>query len=213
MNIFLVEDNEDLNYLITQTFKNMRYNIVSCKDGQEAITILDQFFNLYIIDINLPNINGLELIKKIKQTNNKAKIFIISGDSNIDTIVKAYNLGCDDYIKKPFDLRELIAKINIFFKDTITDEIELCTNCIFNKKTKLLLYKNELIKLTKKESLLLELLILHQGTIVTYDMIKEFVWANKDTSKHIRQLVSKLKKNIPCENLIQTHSSLGYSIQ
>ena len=213
MNIFLVEDNEDLNYLITQTFKNMSYDIVSCKDGKEAFDIVDHFFHLYLIDINLPNINGLELVKKIKANNTKAKVFIISGDDNIETILKAYDLGCDDYIKKPFDLRELVAKINLFFKNNVKDEIQLCTDFIFNTKTKLLFHKDEIVKLTKKESLLLELLISHQGTVVTYDTIKKVVWENKDSSKHIRQLVSKLKKNLPCEDLIQTHSSLGYAIQ
>ena len=213
MNIFIVEDNKDLNQLITGTFKNMDYDVTSCEDGKEAFEIIANPFDLYIIDINLPNVNGLELVKKIKSNNTKAKIFIISGDDNIDTILKAYNLGCDDYIKKPFDLRELIAKINIFFKDTLNNEIELCENTIFNKKSKLLYHNKELIKLTKKESTLLNLLVLNKGNIVSYELIRKEVWQNKDSSKHIRQLVSKLKKNLPCKDIIETYSSLGYMIR
>ena len=213
MKIFLVEDNEDLNHLITKTFENMNYNIMSCKDGANAFKIIDQFFDLYIIDINLPNINGLELVKKIKKSNSKAKIFIISGDDNIDTILKAYDLGCDDYIKKPFDLRELIAKINIFFKDTIKNEIKLCNDMTFNKKERLLYKGQNIVKLTKKELLLLNLLLTNKGEIVSYDMIKKEVWQNKDSSKHIRQLISKLKKSIGCDDIIETYSSIGYMIK
>jgi len=213
MNIFLVEDNKDLNQLITKTFENMSYNIVSCEDGKDAFEIVNKLFDLYIIDINLPNINGLELVKKIKANNSKAKIFIISGDDNIETIVKAYDLGCDDYIKKPFDLRELIVKIHVFFKDILENEIIVCDDFIFNKEERLLYHKKEIVKLTKKEILLLDLLLEHRGKIVTYDMIKEYVWQNKDSSKHIRQLVSKLKKNISCKDIIETYSSLGYMIK
>ena len=98
MRIFLVEDNEELNGFMTETLQNIGYNVVSCKDGANAFKLVEDIFDLYIIDINLPNINGLELVKKIKSLKENLKIFIISGDDNIDTILKAYDLGCDDYI-------------------------------------------------------------------------------------------------------------------
>lgn len=212
MKIFLVEDNEELNELITETFKEIGYFVVSCKDGEEAFEHVNDFFDLYLIDINLPNVNGLELVKQIQAINPESKIFIISGDGNIDTIIKAYDLGCNDYIKKPFDLREVVAKINIVFHDKLSRQIKLTNECYYDKDLKTVYYKEKPVKLTKKESILLNTLIINMGKIVSNDTIKEAVWGDLNTNGHTRQLVSKLKKALPCNEIIQNFSSNGYMI-
>ncbi|MBD3840905.1 MAG: response regulator transcription factor [Campylobacterales bacterium] len=212
MRVFLIEDNIDLNEFITTTFKKLDYNIVSCNNGADAFKYVDQFFDLYLIDINLPNINGLELVKKIKSNHTDSMIFIISGDDNIETILKAYNLGCNDYIKKPFDLRELIAKINVLFRDKLEKEIKITDFCYYDRDSNIINYKNKPIKLTKKESALIEILLKNYGKIVANNTIEDFVWGEGSEKGHVRQLVSKLKKKLPCENVIQNHSSNGYGV-
>lgn len=212
MKIFLVEDNEELNSFITDTFEKLGFSIVSSNDGAEAFSMCDDYFDLYLIDINLPNLNGLELVKKIKSKKDDSKIFIISGDDNIDTIIKAYDLGCSDYIKKPFDLREIIAKINITFKDKLNNQIKITDDCYFDKMSKLIYHKQKAITLTKKESQLLQILVENIGKIVQKDKIEKAVWSENTGNGHVRQLVSKLKKTLPCENIIQNHSSNGYGI-
>ena len=214
MKIFLVEDNEELNFFITDTFKKIGYDVLSCigDDSKKAFELVDEFFDLYIIDINLPSINGLELVKKIKSNRKDAKIFIISGDDNIDTILNAYDLGCDDYIKKPFDLREIIAKVNLAFQKKLVDKVKITNDCYFNTKKKTVYYNDEIIILTNKESILLNQLVSNMGHIVPNEVIEEAVWGKEFSNGHVRQLVSKLKRTLPCGDLIQNHSSNGYGI-
>jgi len=112
MKIFLVEDDKFLNEALVDTFSKIDYEVISYNDGKEAFANIDNTFDLYMIDINLPHINGFELLKQIKFINKNANIFIMSADTNIETILEAYNIGCKDFIKKPFDVREIIAKIH-----------------------------------------------------------------------------------------------------
>ena len=212
MKIFLVEDNKDLNQFMTDTFTKIGYDTLSFCDGEKAFKAIEDFFDLYMIDINLPNINGFELVKKIKSRDPHAKIFIISGDDNIDTILSAYDIGCDDYIKKPFDLREVIAKINLKFHNKLKNQIKLTNDCYYDIKDRTILHKEEEITLTKKESSLLGILIDNIGKYVSNKDIELAVWGKNFENGHTRQLVSKLKKTLPCSQIIQNHSSNGYRI-
>ncbi|MEA3353439.1 MAG: response regulator transcription factor [Campylobacterota bacterium] len=214
MKILLVEDNQELNKFITDTFEKMGYNIASCigKDSKKVFKAVDNHFDLYIIDINLPDINGLELVKKIKLKNANAKIFIISGDDNIDTVLKAYDLGCDDYIKKPFDLREVIAKINLNFQNKLQQQLVLSEECYYNSDSKILFYNDKPVTLTNKESLLFGKMIENIGQTVNNKELEIAVWGRENTNGHLRQLISKLKRALPCSEIIQNHSSNGYGI-
>lgn len=214
MKIFLVEDNEELNYFITDTFTKMGYEVFSCigNDPESAFEIVQQYFDLYIVDINLPSINGLELVKQIKTNKEDAKIYIISGDDNIDTILKAYDLGCEDYIKKPFDLREVIAKIQINFQNKLQNQIKITNDCYYDLDKKALFSNGLMISLTNKESILLSVLVNNIDKIVSNEEIESVVWGKKSGTGHVRQLVSKLKRIIPCGELIQNHSSNGYGL-
>ncbi len=212
MNIFLVEDNKNLNEYITETLGSVGYDVKSCNDGKKAFSLIEKYYDLYLIDINLPNINGLELVKKIKEIHDSAKIFIVSGDDNIETIIKAYDLGCNDYIKKPFDLREVIAKINIISKSLNKNLFKLSSDCVYNKNNRVIIYDDTRINLTKKEALLLDIFVENIGKIVSNVEIEKKIWGEERANGHTRQLVSKLKKALPCNYIIQNHSSNGYGI-
>ncbi len=212
MKIFLIEDNRDLNQFMTDTFVKIGYEVVSCCDGQKAFDLVNELYDLYLVDINLPNLNGLELVKKIKTIKNDAKVFIISGDDNIDTILEAYNLGINDYIKKPFDLREILAKINVVFENINQNEIKITEDCYYFCDERVVKFKGKIIKLTKKESKLLDILVKNMGKMVSTKDIELAVWGENFENGHTRQLVSKLKKILPCDDIIKNHSSNGYGI-
>ncbi len=211
MNIFLVEDDNTLNELITKNLEALGYSIITFTDGQKAFDAIYKQFDIYLIDINLPSVNGLELIKQIKLSHTNAKIFIMSGDTNIETILEAYTLGCDDYIKKPFDIREIIAKINNSLINT-PNIVVLSLNCIYDINNKVVLYKNHELQITNKETLLLDILIKNIGKTVNNYMIENYVWGDEVGNGYVRQLVSKLRKSLPCD-LIKNHSSNGYKIE
>ena len=189
----------------------MGYKVSTFTDGQEAFDNISRDFDVYLIDINLPKINGLELVKQIKELNLDANIFIISGDVNIETIVKAYDLGCDDYIKKPFDVREMVAKINHLTLKS-SQLIKLIKHCIYDPITKSLFHKDTVVKLTKKETLLLDILIKNIGQTVRNEIIEDYVWGETVGNGYVRQLISKLRKSLPCK-LITNHAANGYKIE
>ena len=211
MKIFLVEDDHELNKSITSTFNALGYKVATYMDGKEAFDNINMDYDIFLIDINLPNINGLELVKQIKKINIDAKIFIMSADINIDTIVYAYDLGCDDYIKKPFDIREIHAKINAAYSKS-SQTIHLSDYCTYNPIKKELVYKDESIRITNKESLLLDVLAKNIGKVVTAEHIEHRVWGELAGNTHVRQLVSKLRKSIPCD-IIKNHVANGYLIE
>ena len=211
MKIFIVEDDKELNNSITSNLEMLGYNVVTFTDGQHAIDNINHSYNFFLIDITIPNVNGLEILKHIKLLNISSKIFIMSADTNIHTILNAYDLGADDYIKKPFDLREVVAKIQNI-KHSANKDITICKDCTYNFHSKILFFKNREVLLTNKEKLLLEILLIKVSKIVSNEEIESFVWGEIVGSAHVRQLVSKLRKSLPYD-IINNHVGHGYKLE
>ena len=211
MKIFLLEDDYSLNEAIKEIIQLENHSVENFYDGETAFSKISNDFDLYILDINIPNINGLEILKQIKQINPKTKVIIISANINIDLIREAYTLGCDDYIKKPFDIEELIFKINRYEKkDTI---IYLDINITFNTISKELIINNKTVELTKNEKNLLFLLVDNLNNKISYEQIENFVYeGTSKTSDAIRSLVKRLRKKLP-KDLISNSLDEGYYIK
>ena len=211
MKIFLLEDDYSLNEAIKEIIQLENHSVENFYDGETAFSKISNDFDLYILDINIPNINGLEILKHIKQINPKTKVIIISANINIDLIREAYTLGCDDYIKKPFNIEELLFKINRYEKkDTI---IYLDINITFNTISKELIINNKTVELTKNEKNLLFLLVDNLNNKISYDQIENFVYeGTSKTSDAIRSLVKRLRKKLP-KDLISNSLDEGYYIK
>lgn len=210
MKIFLLEDDYSLNEAIKEIIESQEHIVDNFYDGEIAFDNISNEYDLYILDINVPNLKGLELLKKIKIVNAKTKVIIISANISIELIRKAYNLGCDDYIKKPFDLEELILKIDRYNQKNRI--VYLDENIIFNLHKKELLINNEIFELTKNEKNLLFLLVDNLGNKINYEQIENFVYdGNAKTSDAIRSLVKRLRKKLP-KDLILNSLDEGYYI-
>ena len=173
MKIFLLEDDYSLNEAIKEIIELENHSIDNFYDGENALSNIRYDYDLYILDINTPNIDGLELLKIIKSTNFKSKVIMISANINIELMKKAYDLGCDDYIKKPFNLEELIFKINLY--EQKSKIIYLDKDIAFNLSNKELIINNQIIELTKNEKNLLTLLIKNRGIRISHEQIENFV--------------------------------------
>ena len=180
MNILLLEDDIILNEIIEEFLLSLNHNVTSLFDGEEALELIyDNKYDLLLLDVNVPNITGFELLKSIKENEiNIPTIFITSLNTN-DDMKKGFKIGCDDYLKKPFDLSELelrinnvkrLCKINSYGIDVINNEIS------YDSQKKIIKNKNELYKLSKTESKILEYLIKNRNRTVSISEISINNW-------------------------------------
>ncbi len=211
MKIFLLEDDYSLNETIKEMLELSCHEIDSFYDGEIAYNNIIGDYNLYILDINTPSIDGIELLKSIKKLNSQTKVIMISANINIDKIKEAYNCGCDDYLKKPFDIEELILKVekyDIKEKNIILDE-----NIYFNTISKELFINYQKIELTKNEKNLLILLLDNKGKEISHENIEDYVYKGEvKSSDAIRSLIKRLRKKIS-KTIILNSIDSGYFIK
>lgn len=212
MKILLLEDDSILNEAIKNTLESFGYKVDSFFDGEEALDNVSNKYDLYILDVNTPKLNGISVLKHIKKINLNSKVIMISANINIDQIRKAYENGCDDYVKKPFDIEEIILKIKRL--DTSSyKKIELQKNIQFCTLHKELYIENTICDLTKNEKNFLTLLVENKGSKITYEQIEDFVYQGTSKSNNaIRSLVKRLRKKLP-KDLIQNSMDEGYFIE
>ncbi|MBL3519577.1 response regulator transcription factor [Aliarcobacter lanthieri] len=209
MKILLLEDNKKLNETITKRLKMKNYNVVSFNDGAEAYEKIAEGFSCFILDINVPNIDGINILKKIRELYEMVPVIIISASVELDIIKQSYDFGCNDYLKKPFFIDELEIKIEKLCK--IKDEkIYFGTNSYFDFISATININNQEIRLTKKEKLLLNLFLHKQNQVITYEAIENYVWEGNFVSlDSIRSLIRRLRKILDKE-FIQTVIDTGY---
>lgn len=200
MKVLLLEDDNALNRAIAKILRLHEYTVESFFDGLSALQACQiSEYDLYILDINVPNINGLELLKRLQETNHGAKAIIISSNTDLFSLQEAYQLGCVDYLKKPFHLDELrikIEKLKTPRKHLFVD-VQL---------------KDDQEPLTKKERDLLNLLMENQNKIVTYAQIEEYVYDGKMmTMDGLRALIRRLRKKLT-DDIIRNVIDEGYTI-
>jgi len=196
MKVLLVEDDTQLNTTITSYLETKPFEVTSVEDGDEAIdTIDDHNFDLYLIDINIPSISGLELLKYIRQTNIHVPIIIITASLEINNLTQAYESGCNEYLKKPFHLKELEVRINRLIHANLTSII-FSDRFYYCENAKNFIVNNIPLELRKKEERFLNILIDNIGKTVDTQRIIDYVWENEIKEKYpIRQLVNGIRKN------------------
>ena len=211
MKIFLLEDDYSLNESIKEMLETENFIVDSFYEGDVAYENIIGDYELYIFDINVPNIDGLYLLEHIKNINPTSKVIMIRANLNIDQIKEAYLKGCDDYIKKPFDIEELLLKINKYTQKPhiiILDE-----NLYFNKNDKKLFLNNIEIELTKNERNLLILLINNKSNKVSHSQIEDYIYDRvSKSSDAIRSLVKRLRRKIT-KDIIFNSLDEGYYIK
>ena len=212
LKVLLVEDDLQLAKIVKKILISKGFDVVLKNDGILALEeIKKHSFDFYLIDINIPGIDGLELVKHIKKLHDDEG-FIIMITANIDEYYfeKAYEYGCDDYIKKPFHIKELEVRINRLLnkKESITfDEYE------FEFDEDALFKNNERINLRKKEKRLLFILLKNINKTVPNEKILKYVWEGEQKESYpLRQLINEIRKKFD-KNYIKTVVGIGYRFE
>jgi DNA-binding response OmpR family regulator len=220
MKILLVEDDKQLGRALKKTLNAKGYEVNHIEDGEDAFNdILIHEYDVFLLDINLPKIDGIKLIKLIRHKNQNAIIIMITASAEIEDMEKAYGEdhdGCDEYIKKPFHSEELLLRINHWIKvkqDQCEDNNNhkvIVDNMEFYFETLDLYIDGILANLRKKEKRLLAILLKNLGKTVSKEEIINYVWENEKKKNYpLRQLISELKNKLPKE-YITSVVGIGY---
>lgn len=217
--ILIVEDEQRLGDILKKQLEESGFNAEIAYDGYIGKQLVEKNkYNLIILDINLPLINGYDLCREIRKTNNKIPIIMLTAFGTPDNKIAGFDVGADDYIVKPFDFRELLARVNVFLRrsgtNNITEKLRLA-DLEMDLNTKTITRAGKKIDLTAKESLLLETFLKNKDKLLTREFIIEQVWGIEfDPSTNIIDVyVNYLRKKIDKDfepKLIRTKFGFGF---
>ena len=221
MKILLAEDEVDLNNVVTRYLKKNGYSIDSVLDGEEALDYLEYGeYDLVILDIMMPKVDGFEVIKKLRDKGNHTAVLMLTARDSADDKVKGLDLGADDYIVKPFDFNELMARIRAVVRRKYGNSSNrlVIGDLILDTSEKSVTRAGKQIELTGKEYEVLEYLMQSKNRILSRDQIKEHVWDfdYEGDSNIIDVLIKNIRKKIDIEagkQIIYTKRGLGYVIK
>lgn len=213
--ILLLEDDLTLNETISDYFVELGFEIISAYDGEEALSyIYESNFDLLLLDINVPNKNGFEVLKEIRDQGNKTPAIYVTSLNSIDSLEKGFNSGCDDYIRKPFELKELFLRVNTILKRELSNRNEIILideNISYNPISNELKKDGQDIKLNLKELKLFKLFLQHPNELLSHEKIYDYVWEyDEDYSDNsLRTYIKNLRKILGKDKIVSL-KKLGY---
>ncbi|WP_407281400.1 response regulator transcription factor [Lactococcus formosensis] len=222
MKLLLIEDDLTLNQLTTKALKKMKFSVDQAYNGEEGWEMyLENTYDVIVLDLNLPYLSGLDLLKKIRIDDVQTKVLILSANSSIEDKLLGFNLGATDYLTKPFDILELGVRIDNLLRwkfQQQSPEISLA-NLILNQTEKMFYFEDTSLSLTRKEYGILEYLMKNLTTYVTPEEIIEHVWESDAAlfsnafKYHVHQLRKKLYHYCNDKIIIKSKRGYGYNLQ
>lgn len=216
--ILIVEDNKEISEMIYDLLKLNHYEVITAFDANQALEKHDKTIDIILLDLMLPKTNGKDIIKDLKEIHN-CPIIVVSAISDIDMKVFLFELGADDYLTKPFQNKELLARIKLALRHNGNDNILEYKDLKLDTEKYLALCKEKHLELTKTEFDLLKVLIMNKGQIVTKSILFDHVWGTKESADentlnvHISKIRNKLKNIQPEEEYIETIWKIGYKLK
>lgn len=207
MHILVIEDERSLCETIVRSLRRLAYSVDFCYDGNKAIELLFvERYDLVLLDLNLPEADGMTVLRTLRQTDRDTKVLILSARSEVADKVEGLDAGANDYLSKPFHLDELEARIRSLTRRQFTqnDLILTCGRVAFDTKSRTATTDGQALTLTRKEIGILEYLLLNQGRPVSQEELIDHVWDNSvdNFSNSIRVHISALRKKL--------RAALGY---
>jgi len=209
MKITVVEDNELLAKQIGQILKMEGYEVEVYNDGDSFFLNLSHI-DLLLLDVNLPDTDGFHILKTLNDFNYKIKTIFITSYSDIEYLKKGYELGCEDYLKKPFEIDELLLKVKKVQKDIFGESKSKIGNYFFDLENFVVYFNNNnTIKITKREAEILRIFLANVDKVVTFEHLNEKIWNSEVVTNTIIVAVLRLKKKLNLDNL-ENVREVGY---
>ena len=218
MKILIVEDNKKLLQTIEKELKK-HFEVECCEDGEEAFYLIKQgIYDLVVLDLMLPSMNGIEVLKNIRKNYIDTPVLILTAKESLDEKMEAFSMGANDYLTKPFYMEELVARIYAMLRTT--GKLQSSNTLDFydlhlDLSKRRVFYKNEEIELQNKQFNLLEYFLLNKGTILLKEQIYDRIWGmESDATIEIEEVyISNLRKILSkfgYDKCIKTKRKVGY---
>lgn len=214
--LLLLEDDIALNETLVDYLENLGFSVHPVYDGNSALdAIYENSFDLLLLDVNVPDINGFEILKNTREQDITTPAIFITSLNSMNDLENGYDSGCDDYIRKPFALKELKLRIETILKRDFfhneSTKIQIDKNISYDTHNDLLIIKNEEIKLNNKDAKLLKLFLQNKDSLITHETIYETLWDyNEQISESaLRTYIKNLRKYLGKEKIVSI-KKLGY---
>jgi len=215
MKILLLEDDLMLSEVIVEHLEAYDYNLTTCFDGIEAEEIIfEEKFDLLLLDVNVPLLNGFELLKNLRKAGNSTPTIFITSMNSSEDVLEGFELGANDYLKKPFEMLELKARIDNIkrqFKIDSSTMVNISTTQAYDVSRHLLVVEGKKIKLSKKEGEFLAYFLQHRGEVLSADKLMVNLWSydTAPSGATLRTYIKSLRKYLG-EDAISTIRGVGY---
>ena len=214
--ILLLEDDLTLSETVVEFLESKGFELYPTYNGEDASSLIyEKNFDILLLDVNVPLLNGFELLKQKREDGVKTPAIFITSLNSMDSLECGYESGCDDYIRKPFALKELLYRIeNIlkrgYFHET-NSKIEIDENIQYDTNTNQLYVDKKESMISNKESSLLKLFLQNKNEIITHEKIYETLWQYEETPSEsaLRTYIKNLRKILGKEKIVSI-KKLGY---
>jgi DNA-binding response OmpR family regulator len=214
--LLLLEDDMVLNETVSDYLQTLHYEVVTLYDGEEALSkIYEERFDLLILDVNVPGIDGFELLKEVRSMEVSTPAIYITSLNSMDDLEVGFEAGCDDYIRKPFALKELALRVETLLKrefyHTNEERITIDDQISYDPINDQLLINSEKITLHNKEAKLLQLFLQHQDVTLSHQQIYDRLWEYDEqvSESALRTYIKNLRKLIGKDRIVSI-KKLGY---
>lgn len=217
MKLLIVEDELSLQKALCKGFAKLGYAVDAAGDGEEALErYYSSFYDVIVLDLNLPKLDGIEVLKEIRKEDPETRIIILSARSEVEDKVLGLDLGANDYLAKPFHFRELEARVRALLRrdfSVISAKITV-SGITVDTALKKVFCRGKEIPLTRKEYGILEYLFINRGRVVSNETLLEHVWdSNADLfSNALRVHIASLRKKLPGD-IIKNVRGQGYYVE
>lgn len=214
--LLLLEDDTNLSETVCEFLESKGYEVLAVFDGEEAEeAMFEHHFDLFLLDVNVPSLNGFDLLSKVRKEGNTTPAIFLTSLNAIENVEEGYESGCDDYVRKPFALKELLFRIESILKREFfhspKSTLSLSESVVFDTNTNTLLVDNQPVQLQKKEAILLKLFLQKPNEIITHAFIMSHVWEydEEGSDDALRTYIKNLRKIIGKDRIVNL-KKLGY---
>ena len=214
--LLLLEDDLTLSETIVDYFEENGFDVIAVYDGDEANEIIyESSFDLFLLDVNVPSISGFELLKNLREKGNLTPAIFITSLNSMDSLEKGFNSGCDDYIRKPFELKELLIRVQTIIKREFSNSkdsiVKIDDNIFYDTSSNELKKDGEVVNMNFKEHKLLKFFLQNRDELLVHDRIFDYVWDydEEPSDNSLRTYIKNLRKILGKDRIVSL-KKLGY---